>query len=975
MSNLNAQSEGESAVDGVNDVRERVVTRSVHEREIRDREKDFKESLSRWRRTSNKLQKVLSAENPIESALRELQTQIDEDYENVHVNLHELKALCADEIDPSLETRYDEIEIETNILLKRVGETLTEMVSERKTLQSRKSSVLSDVRKCDDFQKQFSNTDKETSMQRVQNYVNDIPEDPHANSLDLLKSLAHQAQLNRLPVPEPNVFMGDPLKYAEWKHSFQVLIEGKGVSPMDKIHYLKMYVGGTAKECLEGFFLFSSPNAYDEAREVLEERFGNDFIVSNAFRDKLEQWPKISNRDNAGLRKFSDFLRQCYAAMMSIKGLEILNDERENQKLLMKIPEALVGRWARKADDYFEKHKRYPPFSKFVKFMAKEAKLANDPITSLSSLKGDKVISRDNQRSERARTMVANSNVSGEKKAPKCTFCEKPHFTDLCRGLGSKTSEEKNQFVKANRLCFRCLKRGHISKKCRSNVLCNECKQRHATAMCNGKREVKVGHSSIPPKISFEDHVEVPEFVPKAVAESQVLSSRASNGGTCKSSMIVPVYVSHQEAPQHEVLVYALLDTQSDSSFILNETAHSLNVKGQPVDLKLSTMLAENALIKSEKIAGLQVRGYRGGKTINLPPTYTREIMPAEKSHIPTSEMAMKWPYLTHIAGELEPVRDCNIGLLIGYDCAKALAPIKVIPPKGDGPYAKKTELGWAIVGVIETGASNDTGTSHRMLTQIVSNEIESNEIHVSLNLNDPEVKKCRTLANSTKTLPGLDSKRFEHIPNWNRLKRVVAICLKFGKELKTRSIGQSIKSEKQSLYDTIKVSDLQEAETKILQLAQRESFQEELQALQTPKAYVKEDSVLSRLDCFLDGDGLIRVGGRLRQSRLHDITSCPVVIPKSGHITNLIVECFHKSVHHQGKGVTLNKIRSNGFWIVNANAVVAKFIFNCVTCRKHRGKLQSQKMSDLPQDRTEPAPPFSQCSVDFFGSFCVKRG
>ena len=77
--------------------------------------------------------------------------------------------------------------------------------------------------------------------------------------------------------------------------------------------------------------------------------------------------------------------------------------------------------------------------------------------------------------------------------------------------------------------------------------------------------------------------------------------------------MIVPVYVSHNTFPQHEVLVYALLDTQSDSSFILKETADSLHVSGHKFNLKLSTMLSENAVIDSDRIEGLCVRGYKSG--------------------------------------------------------------------------------------------------------------------------------------------------------------------------------------------------------------------------------------------------------------------------------------------------------------------------------------------------------------------------
>ena len=47
------------------------------------------------------------------------------------------------------------------------------------------------------------------------------------------------------------------------------------------------------------------------------------------------------------------------------------------------------------------------------------------------------------------------------------------------------------------------------------------------------------------------------------------------------------------------------------------------------------------------------------------------------------------------------PIADCEIGLLIGCNCARAMMPREVIPPDGEGPYGQRTDLGWSIVGVV----------------------------------------------------------------------------------------------------------------------------------------------------------------------------------------------------------------------------------------------------------------------------------
>ena len=36
-----------------------------------------------------------------------------------------------------------------------------------------------------------------------------------------------------------------------------------------------------------------------------------------------------------------------------------------------------------------------------------------------------------------------------------------------------------------------------------------------------------------------------------------------------------------------------------------------------------------------------------------------------------------------------------------------------------------------------------------------------------------------------------------------------------------------------------------------------------------------------------------------------------PVILPRKGHITDLIIRHFHERVNHQGRGMTINEIRA----------------------------------------------------------------
>ncbi len=111
--------------------------------------------------------------------------------------------------------------------------------------------------------------------------------------------------------------------------------------------------------------------------------------------------------------------------------------------------------------------------------------------------------------------------------------------------------------------------------------------------------------------------------------------------------------------------------------------------------------------------------------------------MPANRDHIPTPEKAKIWSHLAHLQKDLMPLADCEVGLLIGYDCSEALIPTEVVPPIRDGPFAQKTDLGWGIVGIVQhpcitRHAGERIGTSHTAVTYYVSDSDDRNLSHHS---------------------------------------------------------------------------------------------------------------------------------------------------------------------------------------------------------------------------------------------------
>ena len=90
----------------------------------------------------------------------------------------------------------------------------------------------------------------------------------------------------------------------------------------------------------------------------------------------------------------------------------------------------------------------------------------------------------------------------------------------------------------------------------------------------------------------------------------------------------------------------------------------------------------------------------------------------------------------------------------------------------------------------------------------------------------------------------------------------------------------------------------------------------------------VKPISNLYKLDPFLDEEGLLRVGGRLKNSTSPYKIKHPLIMLKSSHVTALLICQFHHGrQHHQGYGMTHNSIRQAGYYIINGRSMISHII------------------------------------------------
>ncbi|GAB0096412.1 Aspartic peptidase domain superfamily [Sergentomyia squamirostris] len=122
----------------------------------------------------------------------------------------------------------------------------------------------------------------------------------------------------------------------------------------------------------------------------------------------------------------------------------------------------------------------------------------------------------------------------------------------------------------------------------------------------------------------------------------------------------------------------------------------------------------------------------------------------------------------------------------------------------------------------------------------------------------------------------------------------------------------------------------------------------------------------LRRLTPFLDGHGIIRVGGRLKNAPESYDVKHPMLLPKS-KLASLIAEQCHLTNLHIGPQQLLSTMRQR-YWPLGSRNLTRGVVRRCLRCYKHNPVMGGQMMGNLPEDRVSLSSPFTACGMDFCG-------
>ena len=193
-----------------------------------------------------------------------------------------------------------------------------------------------------------------------------------------------------------------------------------------------------------------------------------------------------------------------------------------------------------------------------------------------------------------------------------------------------------------------------------------------------------------------------------------------------------------------------------------------------------------------------------------------------------------------------------------------------------------------------------------------------------------------------------------EKFSNWRKLIRVTARIQRLAKKISFRKHAQEGRN------GPLTPEELESAELFWIKAAQNDLHRR------------KEKGEFKSLSPFLDGKGVIRVGGRVDEAIISYDAKHPALLPSNHWISWLITRHAHQ-YGHNGVAATTARTRRK-FWILKGNKLSKAVKFKCAFCREMAHKAETQLMANLPALRLAPYTlPFYMTACDYFGPYNVK--
>ena len=534
--------------------------------------------------------------------------------------------------------------------------------------------------------------------------------------------------INAIQIPKVELMMydGDPLQYWGFIRMFDNSVEKDTVDNSAKLSRLLQYTSGRARAVIQCCAVMNPDMGYQRARQLLQERFGNSFIITETWIDQVTNGPQIKPNERQKLQDFSDELRSCMETLQAMGSSAEINAQSSLVKIIARLPFFMQNKWKQEVRKIRKMQYRNPNISDISSFVLEGAEIANDPVyggLTDSSSHRTQFRMRSGEKGSNFNFWASQSNNENSTSSNfkdfhyTCLKCGDNHSLFNCSAFKGLKVNERLQFVRDNKLCFNCLKPGHYSNRCGLRRSCSVpgCNKKHTKFL--HQLTPSTGQSSSDVESKSETQVKQCAFVEN---ERENFGVSSAVGNLRVALPILPVIV-RAPGTQRFIYTYALLDTGSTSTFCSDELVKMLNLTGEKDVLNLTTLEKANSQTET-LIVSLQVSDIEDKNVVELPVVYARPQLPVNMSCMGQPEDIGRWKHFQDVT--FPHINAHEVQLLIGQDNPDALVPVDLRKGQSGEPYATKTMLGWTLNGPLggvrrHSATANFVQADHELNAQL----------------------------------------------------------------------------------------------------------------------------------------------------------------------------------------------------------------------------------------------------------------
>ncbi|XP_031353317.1 uncharacterized protein LOC116178110 [Photinus pyralis] len=490
---------------------------------------------------------------------------------------------------------------ELNIRLSKIESTLDKFESIQEEIEtfSEPPGVIDEIER-DQFE-----TNYYSLMRDIKHLISSYESLHQQNSSDsnsTTSSIGLNQALQQIKLPIINLpkFTGKYEEWVEFRDCFKALInDNAGISSIQKFYYLRSCLQKDALHIIESMQI--TAENYEIAWKMLSERYEQKELIIYSHLRSIFEYPSLTKESHVDLRNMFDTFTKNLRCLKTLGQPVDTWDTLIIYMLTSKLDQSTRREW-----ELFEKEGEIPSIKDVNKFLKQRCEVLEKICVNQTEKPSFEKKLKVKAHSYVSNIPTSESSSSNPSISAICYLCKKGHTIFQCNSFVKSTPKERINLVKANRLCYNCLRPNHGVQTCTASG-CRKCNRRHNTLLhldntnissnFSGRTQNESGANGSDP--SGNNNIST-RTIDNNLLSNQVSVLHTSDNIVFQSQVLLSTaLVNVQDSFGNFHQCRALLDSGSMSNFITEGLSNKLGLPFNKTNFAISGVGQSNTTVQS----------------------------------------------------------------------------------------------------------------------------------------------------------------------------------------------------------------------------------------------------------------------------------------------------------------------------------------------------------------------------------------